>query len=174
MVVTPAPKALVPATFVPVTLASWFTVRLGIHKTAEAYIAELEAKRMKVGTYARQNLAKIPITSEESDIELFLGSARNFGFMRNTPRQIIFNRAAESGYYPCPAEVGPAARIQYANQPKGEYRTVAMEPIAVSDGNLKLFNLERGDVDVWLNTDRGHSDYGWNPVRVWVWCRRKP
>lgn len=166
---TPAPVALV-----PVTLPFWLSVRLGIHKTAESYIAALEAAGMKVGTYARQILPKVTFASKEEEIEIFLGSARDFGFTRNTARKAIFERAALHGYYPCPAEVGPAGRLQYTDQPHGEYRVLAMEPIAVADRLLKVFGFEHDDDGVWLDTSDGHPGRECGPDAVWAWCRRKP
>jgi hypothetical protein len=166
--------AQVEPTLAPVVLKSWRTIRLGVYKTAEAYIAALEAKGFKIGTYARQILAKISIAQQEEDLELFLGSARDFGCTYSTARQKLFDRAALHGYYPCPAETGPAARLGYEDQPKGEYRVVAMEPITDSGDYLRLFVFKHDGHEVWLGTNYGRPDSEWDPDDVWVWCRRKP
>jgi len=39
---------------------------------------------------------------------------------------------------------------------------VAFYALTDSDGDLKLFNVERNDDDLWLNSNYGNSDNFWN------------
>ena len=44
----------------------------------------------------------------------------------------------------CPSATGPNYRLQYLNQPLGEYTSVAMKPIAARVDSPRVFNLGRG------------------------------
>jgi len=170
-----ASTALVTPSPVSVVLPRWRTVQLGEHKTAEAYVAALEAKGVEIGKYARQMLAKMDISTAEYELELFLGSARDLGFTRKTSRQKIFERAAQHGYYPCPAEVGPAAFCQHEDRPRWKSRVVAMEPIATIGGSLEVFDLCRDDDGTpTLCARYGDINREYYQDYVWIWCRCKP
>ncbi len=41
-----------------------------------------------------------------------------------------------------------------------------------SDGNLKVFNVERNDDDRWLNSNYDNADNVWNGDNRWVFVRR--
>lgn len=41
-----------------------------------------------------------------------------------------------------------------------------------SDGNLKVFNVERNENGLWLNSNYGNPDNFWNGDNRWVFIRR--
>ena len=83
-------------------------------------------------------------------------------FCPHAARQQIYDRAQALGLQICPAEVGPALRLAYPDQPKGEWVLVGMEPIAGAGGGLRVFGVGRGGGGLWL-------DAGWDgPGGVWV------
>lgn len=45
--------------------------------------------------------------------------------------------------------------------------------ITDSDGNLKVFNVERNDSGLWLNSYYDNPDNVWNGNNRWVFARRK-
>jgi len=56
-----------------------------------------------------------------------------------------------------------ALRCRIIYNPKSIQGVVAWEVLyAYSDGDLKLFNVERNDDDLWLNSNYGNSDKFWN------------
>lgn len=157
---------------IPVILAPWLTVRLGTYKRPEAYAVALAERGMRVGHNAAQMIPQVTVALRESDLTIFLGSARDFGLTRETPLREIFGGAERNGYFPCPAEVGPAARLQYRSQPMNERIRVAMDPIWCADRIAAAFLLQCGGDGVWLGTDDGRPDSEWSPETVWAWCRR--
>jgi hypothetical protein len=66
-----------------------------------------------------------------TDVDLVV-SVSELGFDDSTSIADIYRRAGELGLELCPAEVAPLLRLQYVNQPIGEFFNVAMRPIAFS------------------------------------------
>ena len=92
------------------------------------------------------------VATEETELDLVVVSVAELGFKNGATREQIYSRAEERGLDHCPAEVGPQLRLQYADQPKGEWLVVGMEPITDSGGDLELFGVERGDSGLWLSS----------------------
>ena len=153
---------------------TWKTIKLGTHPTIEAITTTLEADGFKIGTYARQILAKTRLALKETEIELVRVSVTDLGFTRAASRKVIYERALSLGLVLCPAEVGPQLRRQYADQPYGDWFLVAMEPIADSARGLDVFGVRGGGGGQWLDVFSGHPDREWDPERQWVFARNKP
>jgi hypothetical protein len=47
----------------------------------------------------------------------------------------IYARAVALGFELCPAEVGPTLRLNYLDQPLGEFLRIAMQSVSRYDGN---------------------------------------
>ena len=56
----------------------------------------------------------------------------------------VYARAISLGFELCPAEVGPALRLQYLDQPLGEFLRIAMTPVARYTGELVDFTVGNG------------------------------
>ena len=56
------------------------------------------------------------------------------GFPNGATLKEIYAKAKDLGLELCPAEVGPLLRLNYPDQPNGEYLRIAMETINDSDG----------------------------------------
>jgi len=116
---------------------------------------------------------KITVATKETELELVIASVAELGFKKVAKYSDICDRIKELGYDLCPAEVGPQLRLQYKNQPNGEWLRVAMEPIEDSGGDLDVFRVKRVDDDLWLNAGCGSPDYVWSPEGVFVFAVRK-
>ena len=68
----------------------------------------------------------------------------------------IYARATSLGFELCPAEVGPALRLKYLNQPLGEFLHIAMKPVARYSGELVDFILGNGGAGLMLVGGNGH------------------
>jgi hypothetical protein len=62
----------------------------------------------------------------------------------------IYARARRLGLELCPAEVGPQLRLQYLEQPLGEFIQIAMEPIATYGGDLVDLTVGNGGAGLLL------------------------
>ena len=163
-VVTPRPKLF----------PTWRTVRRGVYKSLEAYLVAAEAKGHKIGTYALQILQSVVWAQEEIDDELVLASGRDLGLIANPTFRELVAAAAPFGLYPCVAEDGPATRDQYIDQPMDEWRPMAMEPVAGSGLDPRVFGVGRRSVGVWLCAYYVDPGRRCGLVTVWVWSRRPP
>lgn len=154
---------------------TWMVLKLGVHKTVEAYRQALKANGFKIGDWASDILGKpdFTVSSEEMDIELVRLSVAELGFKKGATLSDIYTKADKLGLDPCPNEVGPALRLTYKDQPKGEWVVVAMKPIAASDGNLDVFSVEHDDCDRWLNAYDGGADDFYSAGRLFAFARRK-
>lgn len=152
----------------------WRRVILGAHKTVAGYAAAFEDKGNRMTDWAGQILAKTPVAATREELELVLVTGAQLGFNAATTRAQIYERAAAFGLIPCPAEVGPALREQYQEQPLGEWILVAMEPIEDSDRCPSVFRVGRRDGGRWLSANVGRAGNEWGPGVLWVFLRRKP
>ncbi len=153
---------------------TWRTVKLGTHKTVEEFITAIEAGGSQLSKWARDIITKVTLAKEPTELDLVVITGSDVGLEgRYTTAQV--NAAAEAhGLLKCPAEVGPALREQYPEQPKGEGLHVAMEPVADSDDNFSVFLVAHSDDDRWLSARSGRPDRVWRSGCRWIFARGKP
>ena len=155
----------------------WRKLKLGTGlKTADDFRAAIKTAGMNIGDYGNDILGKpaFMVSPDEVEVELVNVSVAELGFKDGATRADIYKRASELGLELCPNEVGPQLRLQYTDQPNGEWLLVAMEPITDSDRDLNVFLVERnGDGEQWLRGDRGRPGDFWNGDDRWVFLRRK-
>ncbi len=119
------------------SFAVWDTVTLGFLKSPSVYRAALKESRYCIGDYADQILNKMKVSETETQVDLVVKTVAELGFKGGANRDAIYARAKELGLELCPAEVGPALRLAYQDQPNGEWLRIAMEPISDSGGDLE-------------------------------------
>jgi len=150
------------------------TLKLGTDpRTADQFRKALKDGGFKISDWADDILGKTSFTTEETDVELVIMSVRELGFKSGASRKDIYERAQALDLELCPAEVGPRLRLQYKDQPNGEWLLIAMEPITDSGGDLDVFDVGRDGRDLWLLGHDGHPDDVWDAVDRWVFCRHK-
>lgn len=147
-------------------------IKLGTYGDASKFRKALEKAGIQIGSWGSDILNKVTVGPRES-IELVRVTVAELGFAKGATRQEIYQRAFDLGLSLCPAEVGPQLRLQYKDQPMGEWLLIGMEPIADSDGYPLVFLVERGRYGLWLSGRYGLADGFWNPDGVWVFARRK-
>ena len=151
----------------------WKTIRLGGFKTPAEIRKALEDGGFKISDWAEQILEKTPLSGSPSEINLVRMTVADLGFESSATTEEIYARANELGLDLCPAEVGPQLRLQYPDQPVGEWLRVAMEPILASDGDLGIFGLGYGEVGRWLKTNDGRPEFEWYPGVPFLFVPRK-
>ncbi len=158
----------------PTTLKVWKTIKLGLRKSPGEYRQALLAGKFCIEDYANQILGKTPVSQEEVEVDLVLATDLQLGFKVNTRRDAIYERVSKLGLQRCPAEVGPALREQYKDQPMDEWVLIGMDPIPGSDGRLIVFTVGRGDNGLWLHGNNGSPGSVCNPGVKWVFVLPRP
>ena len=130
-------------------------------KNVKDAINALDKEGFKTSGYAKEMLEKIGFSKEKQKYEVVSFPVKSLGFPNGAKLKDIFAKAEALGLQLCPAELGPQFRLQYKDQPEGEYIRLGMEPIIDSDGFLGVFRLPRLDGELWLFDDRGSPDGVW-------------
>ena len=170
-------KALCPSVET-INFPIWKTIELGTGlKTADDFRKAIEASGYKISKWASDILNKqaFTVASEKTELDLVKITGVDLGFTKNVTRKKIYDRAIKLGLELCPNESGPQLRLQYKDQPNGEWLYIAIEPIVVSDGDLNVFLVKRDDDDPWLNASCDSLGDLWGPESMWVFVspRRK-
>ena len=155
-------------------LKVWKTIKLGTDfRTADDFRKALKGNGFNIGDWANDILGKpaFMVATEETEVDLVKVTVAELGFKKGARRNQIYERARDLGLELCPPEVGPQLRLQYQDQPNGEWILVAMEPIVDSGGDPELFYVERHGSGLWLSSRWGNPGRFWLAGSQWVFCR---
>lgn len=115
------------------------------------------------------------MATEETEVDLVdlvRVTVAELGFKKGARRDQIYGRAKELGLEFCSPEVGPQLRLQYQDQPNGDWILIGMEPITASDGCPNVFSVERWDSsELWLSDCWDYPGPVWCPALQWVFVR---
>jgi len=153
----------------------WKTIKLGTYHNVEALRNSIRSDgNINISDWANDILGKpaFTVALAEEEIQLVNLSVADLGFKSGATYGNICAKAKELSLELCPNEVGPQLRLQYKDQPKGEYLRIAMEPIAGLDGRLCVFYVEHGEGGLWLRGSYGDSDHFWDASSRFVFRLR--
>ena len=150
------PKSLVrSAVDVPV----WKTITVGTFVDSFALSKALDAVGCGVGSSAGEILAAFTVSATKANVTLFSVSAAEFGFESDTVSlSDIYARAQQLGFGLAAAEVAPQLRLQYFDQPVGEFLIIGMEPIKRRNGELVILTVANGGAGLLLIGQDGGAD----------------
>jgi hypothetical protein len=132
-----------------------------------------ENDKFKIGDWAKEILPKVKTSKEPQETELIRLTVSGLGFNKATRYDELCAKAKQLGLELCPAEVGPALRLQLKDQAMGDWVIVAMEALTGSDGGLRLFSVNRSEVGRWLNARSGYPGTQWDPGSSFAFVRGK-
>lgn len=90
-----------------------------------------------------------PFTRTKVDLDLVAVSVAELGFPEDGGSIAdIYAHARSIGLELCPPDLGPALRLKYLNQPRGEFLHIGMRPVALYSRELVDFTV--GNDGVWL------------------------
>jgi len=149
------------------------TIKLGTHKSTDSLRSSLKDNGNHISNWGNDIFGNITLAEYETEVTLHVATVKELtGKDRSVSHEI--NKAIRSkGYELCPAEVGPQLRLQYLDQPNGEWIRVAMEPIADSHGLLRIFYVGYVADERWLRGVNGHRDNEWDGDTVFIFVSRK-
>jgi len=169
--------------------AVWRTVALGTYRsvnvlrealdTTQCGLAEPTASagprtpRCVLGESAAEAIGRpaFSLSRTRSEINLAVVTVSQLGFPEGASLADVYARARQIGLELCPAEVGPLLRLQYLDQPLGEFLHVAMKPIAAYGGGLVDFTLANTGAGLTLLGGDGRPDLVMHPGVRFVFVR---
>jgi uncharacterized protein YjiS (DUF1127 family) len=158
---TPSPiLPLVPvrsAVDVPV----WKAITTGSFSDLLALRSELNAVGCGVGNSAAEILGRPAFTlgAMKADVVLFAVSAAQLGYFTETASLAqIYDRAQQLGFGLAAAEIAPQLRLQYFDQPVGEFLITGMKPIKTWQGEPVILTVANGGAGLILIGQDGHAD----------------
>lgn len=142
----------------------WRTIKVGTGlKTADDFRQALKGKGYWISDPASDVLAQeaFTVATKEAEVDLALVPIGKLGFRDlgnyGTAYGDICARILRLNLELCEPEDGPQLRLQYPDQPKGEWVVMAMKALRDSDGHLRLFYVEHH------GNGRGLYGYGGDP-----------
>jgi len=150
----------------PITVKSafaapvWKTITTGTFANSFALLNALDAAGCRIGGSAEEILARpaFTVSTTKTNVELFAVSAAELGFQTSTvPLAEIYARARQSGFGLAAAEVAPQLRLQYLDQPMGEF-LIGMEPIKRWTGEPVILAVANGGAGLVLIGRDGSAD----------------
>jgi hypothetical protein len=138
----------------------WRTITIGTFANLFALLSALDAAGCSIGDSAEEILARpaFAVGTSKTTVELFAVSAAELGFQTDTaPLADIYARAQQLGFGLAAAEVAPQLRLQYFDQPMGEF-LIGMEPIKTWKGEPVIFTVANGGAGLVLIGRDGSAD----------------
>ena len=106
-----------------------------------------------------ENSPAFTLSAAKSNVELFAVSAAALGFRTDTASLAeIYKRAQQLGFGLAAAEIGPQLRLQYFDQPIGEFLIIGMEPIKTWKGEPVILTVANGGAGLILIGQDGSAD----------------
>jgi hypothetical protein len=164
-------SSLKPIVTKPRDFATWKTVTLGLHKSPRDYRKAMKKDGYHIGGYSGQMLKKTEVSQTEVELDLVVVTVAELGFRNGARLDAIYAKAMELGLQLCPAEVGPALRLAYKDQPRDEWLFIGMEPITDSDGDLCVFGLDYDPDERSLRSCHYYAARVWGAGDQWVFVR---
>jgi hypothetical protein len=140
------PEVIQSAAGIPI----WKTIKLGTTNKWDL-LAALDAANCGVGDAAEEMFAQPQFTVSTTKLEndLVIVSVAELG-MDGAPLKAIHARARSLGFAVPAAEIGPQLRLQYIEQPLGEFLNIGMAPIKTHDDRSGIFVIGNGGVGLLL------------------------
>jgi hypothetical protein len=140
------------------SVPTWKTIALGTCRSVTELHAALKAAGMNIGDLAEEALDQLTLAGEAMQVDLVVRSGVELGITaEDTTLAEAAERAKAVGLALCPAEVGPQLRLQYPDQPLGEFLRIAMAPLATEHGAVG-FTVGNGGAGLLLIGNDSHPD----------------
>jgi hypothetical protein len=152
----------------------WKTISLGTNGSADSLHKALRRAGCHVGHLADEVLAGtgFSVSKTKTDVDLVLLSPGDLGFgAKSTHLADLYARAIRFGFGLCPAEVAPQLRLQYLNQPLGEFLRIAMKPAATGGGEFAVLIVGNGGAGLEIIGADARPEFTVPPAARFVFVR---
>ncbi|MFK4528284.1 uncharacterized protein YjiS (DUF1127 family) [Bradyrhizobium japonicum] len=168
----PAPRSEIPISSAADVLA-WKTIRIGTFTDTFALRSAMSAMGCGVGNSADEILARpaFTLSRKKAEVELVAVSVAELGFQGEASLGEIYARAQQLGLALAPAEIAPQLRLQYLDQPIGEFLTIGMEPIGTWAGEAVVLTVANGGAGLILIGQDGREDAQISAISRFVFVR---
>ncbi|WIW44627.1 hypothetical protein ML401_24510 [Bradyrhizobium sp. 62B] len=142
-------------------VVTWRRVTIGTFADSLKLRNELDRIGCSVGGQAAEIFARptFVVATRKTNIELALVSPAQLGFTSDTVTLAdIYTRARNLGFELAAAEVGPQLRLQYFDQPIGEFLIIGMDPIKMWSGEPVILNVANGGAGLILIGQDGRTE----------------
>jgi hypothetical protein len=133
------------------TTPVWKTIKVGTVTSKWDLLRSLGAANCGVGDSAQEIFAQsdFVVSATQNDVDLVSLSVARLGLQAATLRD-IYSRAQDLGFALPAAEIGPQLRLQYFEQPLGEFLNIGMTPIGTHNGGFEIFAVGNGGAGLLL------------------------
>lgn len=152
----------------------WKTIQLGTFKDTFALGNAMSAMGCGVGNAAAEILARpaFTLSPKRAELELVALSVAELGFQGATASlREIYARAQELGFALAPPETAPQLRLQYLDQPIGEFLIIAMQPVRTWSGESVVLTVANGGAGLVLIGQDGREDTQISAISRFVFVR---
>ncbi len=164
------PKLIQPADAVPV----WKTIKIGTVTNKYALLTALDGASCGVGDSVRNifirpelNVSVVSVT-----LDLVVVSVAELGITaERAPLAQIYFQARKFGFTLAPADTGPQLRLQYFDQPVGEFLNVGMDPIKMPNGEAHILVVANGGAGLLLLGQNVSANMQFFPSSQFVFVR---
>ena len=132
----------------------WKTITVGRFADSLALRNALDAVGCGIGNSAAEILSRptFTLSATTTSVELFAASPAEFGFQGETASLAdIYARAKQLGFGLAAAEIGPQLRLQYFDQPIGEFLIIGMEPLRTWKDEPVILTVANGGADAQIS-----------------------
>jgi hypothetical protein len=152
----------------------WKTVKVGTSASKWDLLRNLDTANCGVGDSAEQIFAQpeFVVGSAKIDTDLVSVSLAQLGLQAATLRD-IYARAQNLGFALAAAEVGPQLRLQYFEQPLGEFLNIGMTPIATREGRQEIFAVGNGGAGLLLVGKEASEAIAFQSTARFVFVRQR-
>jgi hypothetical protein len=152
----------------------WKSFQIGNFANKRVLYGALEDADCSIGDTAEQMLVapEFTLSGVATKLNLAVVSVSALGLAgENVALNDIYAQAQKLGFALCPAEVGPQLRLQYFEQPIGEFLDIAMAPIRTRDGSSGMFAVGNGGAGLLLIGDEASADTRFYQLSRFVFVR---
>lgn len=144
-------------------------------KSKEQLVSEMQAERINISDYAKSMMENpdFAVGENREEAKLVRLTVADLGFKTSATTDQIYERAQALGLELCPPDTGPNYRLQYKDQPLGEWVRIGMKQITDSAGIPDVFRLGRNDGGLWLDDVWAEPGNAWRPGFEFVFRFRK-